>query len=47
MDPHAFQPWCAQVAEAARLARSNADWQLVVESLLLDLKTRLKRKPSR
>lgn len=47
MDPHAFQPWCAQVAEAARLARSNADWQLVIESLLLDLKTRLKRKPSR
>ena len=47
MDPHAFQPWCAQVAQAARLARSNADWQLVIESLLLDLKSRLKRRQSK
>ncbi|MES1940534.1 DNA polymerase III subunit delta' [Salinisphaera sp. T5B8] len=46
MDPYAFEPWCAGVVESARLARSNADWQLVLESLLLDLKRCLKRKSS-
>jgi len=46
LDPAALQPWCAQVSEAARLAHTNADWQLVIESLLLNLKNSLKRKPS-
>lgn len=46
LDPAVFQPWCARVSETARLAHSNADWQLVIESLLLDLKSSLKRKPS-
>lgn len=44
LDPHVFQPWCAQVAETARLTRTNADWQLVIESLFLNLKSSLKRK---
>ncbi|MES1925322.1 DNA polymerase III subunit delta' [Salinisphaera sp. T31B1] len=46
LDPAALQPWLAQVAEAARLAGTNADWQLVIESVLLDLKASLKRRPA-
>lgn len=44
LDPGVFQPWCARVADAARLSHTNADWQLVIESLLLDLRHSLKRK---
>ena len=44
LDPFVFQPWCARVADTARLARTNADWQLVIESLLLSLKSCLKRR---
>lgn len=47
LDPAIFQPWCARVGETARLAHTNADWQLMIESLLLDLKNSLKRKSSR
>ncbi|MFC3104361.1 DNA polymerase III subunit delta' [Salinisphaera aquimarina] len=46
LDPAVFQPWMAQVAGTARLAHSNADWQLVIESLLLNLKGSLKRRPA-
>lgn len=44
LDPGAFEPWLARVAETARLSRTNADWQLVIESLLLELKLCLKRR---
>ena len=44
LDPVVFQPWCARVADTARLARTNADWQLVVESLFLSLKSCVKRR---
>jgi len=44
LDPAVFQPWLACVADASRLSRTNADWQLVIESLLLELKVCLKRR---
>jgi len=46
LDPKVFQPWLGHVADTSRLARTNADWQLVIESLLLDLKACLKRRPA-
>lgn len=37
LEPGALQRWVARVAETARRARTNADWRLVVESVLLQL----------
>ncbi len=40
LGPVALQHWAARVDYAARLRTTNADWRLVVESLLLDLAER-------
>lgn len=36
-----LEPWCRHVVRAARLQQTNADWRLVVESLLIDLSQRI------
>ena len=43
LEPAALQRWCARVAETARLAHTNADWRLVIESLLLHLSEAVRR----
>jgi len=47
IEPGVLQRWCAQVSESARLARTNAEWRLVVESLLLNLEQSLQRGSTR
>ncbi|MDA3920832.1 MAG: hypothetical protein PF501_09175 [Salinisphaera sp.] len=36
-----IEPWCRGVVRATRLQQTNADWRLVVESLLIDLSQRI------
>jgi len=42
-----LEPWCRHVIRAARLQQSNADWRLVIESLLIDLSQRIAAKARR
>lgn len=41
-----LEPWCRHVVRASRLQQSNADWRLVVESLLIDLSQRIANRPT-
>lgn len=42
-----LEPWCRHVVRASRLQQSNADWRLVIESLLIDLSQRIANRPTR
>lgn len=41
LGPTVMEPWCRHVVRATRLQQTNADWRLVIESLLIDLSQRI------
>lgn len=45
--PAVFRRWCGRISDSARLSHTNADWRLVVESILLHLQQDVSAEPHR